>query len=89
MQQLGENKMLKIELTDAQKDLLEPMFQAVREANKKGSLASIGAQIWPDGMVVKLFDQDKGAALSSALGGNCHRIHYSADDRIDIGVADA
>lgn len=81
--------MLKIELTEAQKELLEPLFQAVRDANKTGSVAAIGAQIWPDGMVVKLFDQDKGEALSSALGGIYTRMHLSADDRMDTGVVDA
>ena len=81
--------MLKIELTEEQKALLEPLFQAVRVANKEGGVLAIGAQIWPDGMVVKLFDQEKGKALSSALGGNYNRRHFSSDDRMDSGVVDA
>ncbi len=81
--------MLKIELTEEQITLLEPLFQAVRDANKAGKVLAIGAQIWPDGMVVKLFDDEKGKALSSALGGNYNRRHFSADDRMDTGVVDA
>lgn len=83
MQQLGENEMLKIELTKEQKYLLEPLFQAVRDANEAGLTAAIGAQIWPDGMVVRLFDQEKGKAISTALGGDYNRMHVSAGDRLD------
>ncbi|PKO45742.1 MAG: hypothetical protein CVU31_11645 [Betaproteobacteria bacterium HGW-Betaproteobacteria-4] len=83
MQQLGENEMLKIELTEEQKALLEPLFQAVRDANAAGSTAAIGAQIWPDGMVVRLFDERKGKALSAVLGGNYNRMHVSAGCLID------
>jgi len=78
--------MLKIELTEEQKTLLEPLFQAVRDANADGSTAAIGAQIWPDGMVVRLFDERKGKALSAVLGGNYNKRHFSADGRINDGV---
>lgn len=75
--------MLKIELTKKQKQLLEPFFKAVRDGNKEGKPATIGAQVWPDGMVVRLFDEEKSKALSSALGGNYNKMHFSADDRIN------
>jgi hypothetical protein len=75
--------MIKIELTEEQKELLEPFFQSVRDANFIGSSAAIGAQIWPDGMVVKLFLAEKVRALSVALGGDCDRCHSSAEGRID------
>ena len=75
--------MLKIELTEEQKALLEPLFQAVRDANASGSTAAIGAQIWPDGMVVRLLDERKGKALSTVLGGDYSRIHVSAGSRLD------
>ena len=75
--------MLKIELTEEQKAILAPLFQAVRDANVSGSTAAIGAQIWPDGMVVRLFDERKGKALSIVLGGNYNRMHVSAGDRLD------
>lgn len=75
--------MLKIELTEEQKALLEPLFQAVRDANAAGSTVAIGAQIWQDGMVVRLFDEREGKALSIALGGDYNRIHVSAGDRLD------
>ena len=78
--------MLKIELTEEQKTLLEPLFQAVRDANATGSIAAIGAQIWTDGMVVKLFDQEKGKSLSAALGGDFNRMHISADDRLETAA---
>lgn len=74
--------MLKIELTEEQKALLLPLFQAVCDANAAGMTASIGAQIWPDGMVVRLFDERKGKALSTALGGDYNRMHVSAGDRM-------
>jgi len=75
--------MLKIELTEEQKALLEPLFQAVRDANASGSTAAIGAQIWLDGMVVRLFDERKGKALSTVLGGDYSQIHVSAGSRLD------
>lgn len=74
--------MLKIELNDEQKAQLEPYFQAVRDGNQGGKITAIGAQIWPDGMVVRLFDQEKGEALAKALGGDIGRMHVSADDRL-------
>lgn len=74
--------MLKIELTEEQKELLEPLFQAVRDANAGGSTSAIGAQIWPDGMVVRLFNDRNGKVLSAALGGDYERVHVSAAARI-------
>lgn len=72
--------MLKIPLTKEQIALLTPLFNAVRKSD--GRIA-IGAQIWPDGMIVKAFTGDAGRALSEALKGDWNVTHYSAADRID------
>lgn len=74
--------MLNIKLTDEQVAILKPYFKAVSDGNKKGESHYIGAQIWPDGMVVRLFNAEAGAALSAALGGDPERIHLSASDRV-------
>lgn len=74
--------MLMIELTEEQKEQLAPLFEAVRNGNRAGVKSAIGAQIWMDGMVVKLFDGDQGSALSSALGGDWSNEHCSAEDRM-------
>jgi hypothetical protein len=59
-----------ISLTDAQKAELETFFTAVRKANAVGDVApSIGAQIYEDGMVVRLFNAEQATALRVALGG--------------------
>ena len=76
--------MLKIELTDEQREQLAPYFQAVIDGKKEGKSTAIGAQIWPDGMVVKLFDNEKGKALSKALGGDFSKVHVSAGSRIGL-----
>jgi hypothetical protein len=73
--------MLKITLTSEQKEQLEPLFAKVREANHRDELVCIGAQIWPDGMVVRVFREDQGRALAAALGGDFDRHHYSAAER--------
>ncbi len=59
-----------IQLTDEQLIELEPFFQAVRDANARGDVAGILAQIYTDGMFVKLFEGEKCHALSKALGAN-------------------
>ena len=74
---------LKIDLTKAQLEILEPLFQAVRTNNEHGTESAIAAQVWEDGMFVKLMDGEKARALSIALGGKPHRVVYSAADRMN------
>jgi len=75
--------MLKIELTKKQKQQLEPYFQAVRTANEKYHPdIAIAAQVFEDGMVVRLMQGDKGKALAKALGGEWSKVHYSAEERL-------
>lgn len=61
---------LKLKLNADQLVRLMPYFNAVIKANENGKKAAIGAQIWPDGIVVKLFEGEKAAALADALGGS-------------------
>ena len=78
--------MIKIELTVAQKKQLEPLFEAARAADVAGSPGAIGAQIWPDGMCVMFLDEEKGRALSTALGGNFRNTCCTARAFIAAGV---
>ncbi len=74
--------MLKIDLSEEQKQQLGPLFRAVEEGNKRGIACAIGAQIWPDGIVVRIFDGEKLEVLARALGAKEGVIHDSAEDRI-------
>lgn len=73
---------LRIELTDEQKVALEPCFEAVRDACRNGIGSAIGAQIYGDAMVVKVFSGPAGKALSSALRGDWNLSASSADERL-------
>ena len=59
-----------IELTDDQILQLQPMFDAVRDGNDTGNKCCIAAQIFEDGITIKLMSQNEAVALSLALGGN-------------------
>ena len=74
--------MLKIELTEEQKALLEDYFDRVRRGNKVGIQTAIAGQVWEDGIVVKIVTGDGGRALSEALGGNWDRVHRTAHSRM-------
>lgn len=75
---------LKIDLTEEQLEILEPLFEAVRTNNENGTESAIAAQVWEDGMVVKLMTGEKARALSAALGGKFEHYAYSAADRMDM-----
>lgn len=66
-----------IKLSWWQRWKLRKFFHAVESANMADDCAAIGAQIWEDGMHVKLFNADRGRALSEALGGNWKEGHGS------------
>ncbi len=72
----------KISLTQEQLDELLPFFGAVIAANDRGETAAIGAQIYEDGMIVKLFENERGEALATALGSNWGVGWASAEDRM-------
>ena len=78
--------MIKIELTVAQKKQLEPLFEAAKAADVAGSPGAIAAQIWPDGMCVMFLGEEKGRALSTALGGNFRNTCCTARAFIAAGV---
>lgn len=59
---------MKLELTDAQRELLEPMFQAVRDANRLGAEVAIFAQVWPDGLVAMTANPLEVGAIRAAFG---------------------
>ncbi len=66
-----------IKLSLWQRWKLRKFFKGVEDANRSGTYAAIGAQIWPDGMHVRLFNNEQGHALSNALGGNWYKAHGS------------
>ena len=74
--------MVHIDLTASQLAQLEPLFEAVREANRRDGAAAIGAQIYMDAMVCRVFVDEKYKALATALGGNTESFHYCAEDRL-------
>jgi hypothetical protein len=58
-----------IKLSWWQRWKLRKFFKGAEDANLAGDRAAIGAQIWNDGMHVRLFNAERGKALSDALGG--------------------
>lgn len=79
-------QMQSVTLTDEQRRQLEPFFNAVRAGNSVGAAFSIGAQIWPDGMVVKLFAGEQAKALAASLGSDATARSASADARMAKGA---
>ena len=74
--------MIKLPITDEQREMLKDYFAAIVIANSEGRIAAIGAQIWEDGIVVKLFYDYRCVALSNALGGHPENCYESAADRM-------
>jgi hypothetical protein len=66
-----------IKLSWWQRWKLRKFFKGVEDANIADDDAAIGAQIWKDGMHVRLFNAERGKALSSALGGRWDDGHSS------------
>lgn len=62
--------MIHIELTEQQREILQPLFNEIKTSNAIGERCSIAAQIWPDGLVAKTMTGEKHDALCHALGGN-------------------
>lgn len=67
-----------IKLSWWQRWKLRKYFKAVHAANDNCDDAAIGAQIWSDGMHVKLFLNEQGRVLSKALGGNFTKTYASS-----------
>lgn len=78
-------KLLKLELTNDQKEKLSAHFEAVKRGNEKGIRTAIAGQIYKDGIVVKLIHGEAGAALSKAMGGDWDVCHPTANSRIAAG----
>lgn len=66
-----------IKLSWWQRWKLRKFFKGVEDANLAHDCAAIGAQIWKDGMHVRLFNAERGKALSAALGGKWDEGHGS------------
>ena len=72
-----------IKLSWWQRWKLRKFFEGVETANIAGDYPAIGAQIWKDGMHVRLFLAEKGKALSAALGGRWENDHSSMVSKRD------
>lgn len=68
---------VRIPITEEQAALLKPLFDAVRENNRRGVNSVIAAQVLPDGAIVKVLGGEKAKALCEALGGNYEKHVYS------------
>lgn len=64
------NRRMFIELTEAQRELLAPMFDMAIACNRADLPCGIGAQVFPDGLSIKFFAGEQAMALATALGGN-------------------
>lgn len=60
-------KYIKIDLTDDQREALEPLFECSREQNAAGKYGSIVAQVYPDAMVVSALSPEKAKTIRDAL----------------------
>lgn len=74
---------MKLELTDAQRELLEPMFQAVRDANKLGAEVAIFAQVWPDGFVAMTANPLEVGAIRATFGHTSTGVRLSAQHWVE------
>ena len=74
-----------IRLSYWQRWRLRKFFAAIKNVNRtggsSGESAAVGAQIWKDGMHVKLFDGEKGSSLANALGGKFGVTHSSMSSK--------
>jgi hypothetical protein len=75
---------MKIKLTEAQLKKLQPFLDAVekhnQDKNSSGYLA-IAAQLYRDGMVVKLLNLGEAKKLGSALGNTLGKTSASVSER--------
>jgi hypothetical protein len=63
-------KILTLPLSDEQREMLDPYFSEVRDANRSGNgPMAIAAQIYEDGIFVGLLNAEQTDALYKALGG--------------------
>ena len=79
-----------IMLTAGQRADLNDLFHRVRTIN--ASAGSVGncaivAQVFEDGMVVKLLDKAEAAALRRALGGDPTKIVHTSDEHMKVSSA--
>ena len=61
--------MIQIPLTQEQLVLLAPLLAQLTDANKRGENDALGAQVYPDGMVVSLISQDFVRRIQDAVYG--------------------
>lgn len=73
--------MIKVSLTAAQKKTLAPLFKDIEALNCKGVRCAIVAQVYKDGLLVKLLKGKEVTALARALGGGDGE-HNSAAARL-------
>lgn len=75
-----------IKLTDGQRADLDQLFIAVRQSESIGADCAIGAQIFPDGISVKLFSGKQARTLAEALGGDMGKTVASAQQNHEEGI---
>ena len=78
-----------IMLTAGQRADLNDLFRRVRTINASVGFGhcAIVAQVFEDGMVVKMLDKAEAAALSRALGGDPTRIVSTPDEHMKFSSA--
>ena len=78
--------MIHIPLTQEQLALLAPLFAQLEEANARGETDAIGAQIYPDGMVVSIISADSVRRIQDAVYGTwLHGTNRTAESRMAEG----
>jgi len=71
--------MIKIELTDEQKQQLKPLFEQIKGHQR----SVIAAQVWPDGFVAIVKQDEAAVVLCQALGGDGVARRGSAAEAIE------
>jgi len=75
---------IRIDLTADQCTQLQPLFDQITELNRLGQRPAVGAQIYPDGMVVTLLDEFKVRQVQIAItGGWLEGVYRTAQARME------
>ena len=75
-----------VRLTAEQINELQAIFAALKKSSERGIKCAIGAQVFTDGLSIKVFHGEEARTLSIALGGDFSETVYTAKDSLSKGI---
>jgi hypothetical protein len=80
---------LMLPLSQAQRDMLKGMFQEVNRLSRAGKPGALFAQVWPDGLVVRVVNHEECDAVWQVLGeGERGPLVHSAAERMVMAATE-